>query len=200
MGKIRIYRGFANAQEAINVLKEQTAGGVILSDDDWESLYRDNYTQAIPQQMCGAGGVEGVVQVNGDPPLDRKGVIEYTTNMGTALYFGTLCVIEAEADKNTMLSHTANSECSVFFKTNQKIEILGFIFGYFYQYNVYDRKALQDLIIPEEWEKLKSHIDIPYKRELNKDELAILSYFVNTLKNSNLIRDELHKGEINFYC
>lgn len=191
MGKIRIYRGFANAQEAINVLREQTAGGVTLSDDEWESLYLNNYKQTITQQMNGTDGREGVSQVNGAPPLDRKGVIEYTTNMGTAIYFGTLCVIEAEANENTVLSHTANSECSVFFKTNQKIEILGFIFGYFYQYNVNDRKALQDLIIPKEWEKLKSHIDIPSKRELNKNELAILSYFVNTLKNSNLIRDVL---------
>ena len=191
MGKIRIYRGFANAQEAINVLREQTAGGVTLSDDEWESLYLNNYKQTITQQMNGTDGREGVSQVNGAPPLDRKCVIEYTTNMGTAIYFGTLCVIEAEANENTVLSHTANSECSVFFKTNQKIEILGFIFGYFYQYNVNDRKALQDLIIPKEWEKLKSHIDIPSKRELNKNELAILSYFVNTLKNSNLIRDVL---------
>lgn len=199
MGKIRIYRGFANAQEAINVLREQTAGGVTLSDAEWEFLYQDNYKQTITQQMNGTNGREGIFQVNGAPPLDRKGVIEYTTNMGTALYFGTLCVIEAEADENTMLSHTANSEYSVFFKTSQRIEILGFIFGYFYQYNVNDKKALQDLIIPEEWEKLKSHIDIPYKRELNKDELAILSYFVNTLKNSSLIRGELHRGDINLY-
>ena len=198
MGKIRIYRGFANAQEAINVLKEQTAGGVILSDDDWESLYRDNYTRTITQQMCGADGVEGVAQVNGDPPLDRKGVIEYTTNMGTAIGFGTLCVIEAEADENTMLSCTANSEHSVFFKTNQKIEILGFIFGYFYQYYV-NGKALQDCIIPEEWENLKSHIDFPLKRELNKKELEILSYLVYTLRNSSLIRGELHRGDINLY-
>lgn len=93
MGKIRIYRGFANAPEAINVLREQTAGGVILSDDEWESLYRDNYEQTITQQMNGTDGREGIFQVNSAPPLDRKGVIEYTTNMGTALYFGTLCVM-----------------------------------------------------------------------------------------------------------
>lgn len=198
MGKIRIYRGFANAQEAINVLREQTAGGVTLSDDEWESLYLNNYKQTITQQMNGTDGREGVSQVNGAPPLDRKGVIEYTTNMGTAIYFGTLCVIEAEANENTVLSHTANSECSVFFKTSQRIEILGFIFGYFYQY--YDNgKVLQDYIIPKEWEGLKSHIDIPYKRELKRNELAILFNFTNTLKNSSLIRNELHKGEINFY-
>lgn len=93
MGKIRIYRGFANAQEAINVLREQTAGGVTLSDAEWEFLYQDNYKQTITQQMNGTNGREGIFQVNGAPPLDRKGVIEYTTNMGTAIYFGTLCVM-----------------------------------------------------------------------------------------------------------
>ena len=80
-----VYRGFACAEEALNVLAYRTVGGV----KECPKLTGMALQNAInDQKQCFEGAVR-VVQGT----FDRKGIIEYTTDFEVACGFGTLCVI-----------------------------------------------------------------------------------------------------------
>lgn len=121
-----VYRGFACAEEALNVLAYRTVGGV----KECPKLTGMALQNAInDQKQCFEGAVR-VVQGT----FDRKGIIEYTTDFEVACGFGTLCVIGGEVSAKGLneLPDTSR-EKGVFFYTNVKIEIKCFCFGYFYQ-------------------------------------------------------------------
>lgn len=132
MANINIYRGFSNVQEAIQVLTNETAGGVpFMSNEEWDKLYGQEKSEVIDQQILGRGGSEGAVRVTYRNKRDRKGVIEYTLDPGVALRFGTLCVIGATVDDSTILAQTRNREDSVVFRICEPIFIHSFALGWF---------------------------------------------------------------------
>ena len=174
-----VYRGFASADEALNVLICQTVGGV----KECPKLTGRALQNAIAyQKQC----CEGTVKVVQDA-LDRKGIIEYTTDFEVACGFGALCVIGGEVSAKGLneLPDTSR-EKGVFFYTDEKIKISNFCLGYFYQ------KLLQDSgvsSIVNELLSLKSHI---LKREESvlryisvRPYIPILDKFFNDVMISN---------------
>lgn len=144
MAKINIYRGFSNVQEAIQVLTNETAGGVpFMSNEEWDKLYGQEKSEVINQQILGRGGSEGAVRVTYRNKRDRKGVIEYTLDPGVALHFGILCVIGATVDDSAILAQTRNKEDSVVFRTYEPIFIHSFALGWFY--NGYSKPIPEEL-------------------------------------------------------
>lgn len=174
-----VYRGFACAEEALNVLACRTVGGV----KECPKLTGMALQNAInDQKQCFEGAVR-VVQGT----FDRKGIIEYTTDFEVACGFGTLCVIGGEVSAKGLneLPDTSR-EKGVFFYTNVKIEIKCFCFGYFYQKLLLDSgksSIVSDLL------SLKSHI---LKREESvlryisvRPYIPILDKFFNDVMISN---------------
>lgn len=144
MANINIYRGFSNVQEAIQVLTNETAGGVpFMSNEEWDKLYGQEKSEVIDQQILGRGGSEGAVRVTYRNKRDRKGVIEYTLDPGVALHFGILCVIGATVDDSAILAQTRNREDSVVFRTYERISLHSFALGWFY--NGYSKPIPKEL-------------------------------------------------------
>jgi len=124
---MQLYRGFSNVEEAFNVLKNKTAGGVFR-----DSLSMDYFTDVIEfkikNQKGGLG--EGAISVT-DKSKDRGGIIEYTLEQYVARCFGTLCVIGGEIDlseKNATFGYNESlvkrdREQGVFCRTDLKIDI-----------------------------------------------------------------------------
>ena len=146
MANINIYRGFSNVQEAIQVLTNETAGGVpFMSNEEWDKLYGQEKSEVIDQQILGRGGSEGAVRVTYRNKRDRKGVIEYTLDSGVAQGYGTLCVIGATVDDSAILVQTPNRENSVVFRTCEPIFIHSFALGWFY--NGYSKPIPEELTL-----------------------------------------------------
>lgn len=123
---MEVYREFASAEEALNVLMYHTVGGVIKCS----KLEGEALQNAINDQKKCCEGTVRVVQGT----LDRKGIIEYTTSRNVACNFGTLCVIGGEVNAEDLSKEKdRSSECGVFFYTDEEIKIRYFCLGYFYQ-------------------------------------------------------------------
>lgn len=144
MANINIYRGFSNVQEVIQVLINETAGGVpFMSNEEWDKLYGQEKSEVIDQQILGRGGSEGAVRVTYRNKRNRKGVIEYTLDPGVAQGYGTLCVIGATIDDSTILAQTQNKEKSVVFRTCEHVSLHSFALGWFY--NGYSKPIPEEL-------------------------------------------------------
>lgn len=174
-----VYRGFACAEEALNVLACRTVGGV----KECPKLTGMALQNAInDQKKCFEGAVR-VVQGT----LDRKGIIEYTTSRNIACNFGTLCVIGGEVNADDLSEEKDHSsECGVFFYTDEKIAIKCFCLGYFYQKLLLDSgksSIVSDLL------SLESHIlkrEEPVLRYISvKPYIPILDSFFNDVMESN---------------
>lgn len=121
-----VYRGFACAEEALNVLMYHTVGGV----KECSKLKGEALQNAINDQKKCCEGTVRVVQGT----FDRKGIIEYTTSRNVACRFGTLCVIGGEVNAEDLSKEKdRSSECGVFFYTDEEIIISNIWLGYFYQ-------------------------------------------------------------------
>lgn len=165
-----VYRGFACAEEALNVLACRTVGGV----KECPKLTGMALQNAInAQKKC----CEGVVRVV-EGTFDREGIIEYTTSRNVACRFGTLCVIGGEVNAEDLSKEKdRSSECGVFFYTDEKIEIKCFCLGYFYQKLLLDsgKSNLVSKLIP-----LESHI---LKREESALKCFSVEKYITILKS-----------------
>lgn len=158
-----VYRGFACAEEALNVLMYHTVGGV----KECSKLEGEALQNAINDQKKCCEGTVRVVQGT----LDRKGIIEYTTSRNVACNFGTLCVIGGEVNAEDLSKEKdRSSECGVFFYTNEKIKIKYFCLGYFYQklFLYLENSRNVNWLLP-----LKSHI-------LKREESVLKCFSVET--------------------
>lgn len=127
-----VYRGFASAEEALNVLMYHTVGG------EYGSLsieFSDTIQNIVLKQKTTGG--EGLpIKIMQKSTKNRQGVIEYTTNFDQAFRFGPLCVIGGivkDSEKISIEETSPDSESGVFFYTNTPIDIQFFCFGYFFQ-------------------------------------------------------------------
>lgn len=177
---MEVYRGFASAEEALNVLMYHTVGGVIKCS----KLEGEALQNAINDQKKCCEGTVRVVQGT----LDRKGIIEYTTSRNVACNFGTLCMIGGEVsadDLNKLPDHSG--EQGVFFYTDEKIKINCFLFGYFYQKLLLDSGKSS---IVSKLRSLESHIlkrEEPVIRYISvKPYISILdSFFKDVMKSDS---------------
>lgn len=126
-----VYRGFACAEEALNVLMYHTVGG------EYGSLsieFSDTIQNIVLKQKTTGG--EGLpIKIMQKSTKNRQGVIEYTTNFDQAFRFGPLCVIGGivkDSEKISIEETSPDPESGVFFYTNTPIDIQGFCFGYFF--------------------------------------------------------------------
>jgi hypothetical protein len=125
-----IYRGFSCLEEALNVLKYRTAGGVI-AEINWSAVV-DKVVEN--QKTTGGEGIVGIV----DKGKDRGGFIEYTMNLDVAFNHGPLCVIccfimDNEIDWERSFNNRNDSENGVFLPTNKSITITSFSYGFYYK-------------------------------------------------------------------
>lgn len=156
-----VYRGFACAEEALNVLMYHTVGGV----KECSKLKGEALQNAINDQKKCCEGAVRVVQGT----FDREGIIEYTTSRNIACNFGTLCVIGGEVNADDLSEEKDHSsECGVFFYTDEKIKIRYFCLGYFYQKLLLDsgKSSIVSNLV-----SLESHI-------LKREESALKWLFV----------------------
>lgn len=175
-----VYRGFACAEEALNVLAYRTVGGV----KECPKLEGEALQNAINDQKQSHEGTVRVVPGT----FDRKGIIEYTTSSNVACRFGTLCVIGGEVsadDLNKLPDHSG--EQGVFFYTDEKIKINCFLFGYFYQKLLLDSGKSS---IVSKLRSLESHIlkrEEPVIRYISvKPYISILdSFFKDVMKSDS---------------
>lgn len=181
MAKINIYRGFSNVQEAIQVLTNETAGGVpFMSNEEWDKLYGQEKSEVINQQILGRGGSEGAVRVTYRNKRDRKGVIEYTLDPGVALHFGILCVIGATVDDSAILVQTPNRENSVVFRTCEHVSLHSFALGWFY--NGYSKPIPEELkrFIP--YTQMQPSMD-PHTQSYLELFIQMINLEANSLRN-----------------
>lgn len=181
MAKINIYRGFSNVQEAIQVLTNETAGGVpFMSKEEWDKLYGQEKDDIISRQIWGEGGAEGAVRVTCQNERDRKGIIEYTLDPSVAQGYGTLCVIGATVDDSTILAQTQNREKSVVFRTCERVSLHSFALGWFY--NGYSKPIPEELkgFIP--YTQMQPSMD-PYTQSYLELFIQMINLEASSLRN-----------------
>lgn len=169
----RVYRGFACKDEALNVLKNGTAGGLLEVDD---GLFRDEgeLKKRIDKQIQTEEGIQRIV----DKSKKREGIIEYSFSPYTALGFGTLCTIGCDVDLSANQHwSTPNSECSVILRQDCKILIREFRFGMFF--------GKRTEFIPKDLQEF-SPICIFYQGGYRDREEDIMKSFVQELSNSGI--------------
>lgn len=125
-----VYRGFACAEEALNVLMYHTVGG------EYGSLsieFSDTIQNIVLKQKTTGG--EGLpIKIMQKSTKNRQGVIEYTTNFDQAFRFGPLCVIGGivkDSEKISIEETSPDPESGVFFIQILRLTYNFFCFGYF---------------------------------------------------------------------
>ena len=120
-----VYRGFACAEEALNVLMYHTVGGEYGS----LSIEFSDTNQNIVLKQKTTGGEGLPIKIMQKSTKNRPGVIEYTTNFDQAFRYGPLCVIGGivkDSEKISIEETSPDPESGVFF-----IQILRLTYNFF---------------------------------------------------------------------
>lgn len=174
---LRVYRGFACAEEAIKVLENGTAGGLL--DVDKEFLNEETLQSNITKQILYNEGVPN--RILWDSSMERKGIIEYSLDPSVALGFGTLCTIGGDVKlRDGSYWKTENSECSIMLRQDCEIIITEFQLGPFFS-----DADIQESIKSSDLQKF-SPTHSPYQTKYSKKDKDIMKLFIKNLSSGKI--------------